>query len=130
MLGSRITFRDQKGQTAAELAIVLPVLMLILFAILQFGIVFKDYLALTDAARAGARKATVSRHESDPETVTKEAVRRAGVDLRDTLQVSVTSTWKPGEDVTVVATYPFQLSLLGKVVKSGRLETTVTERVE
>src|SRR5918994_1257023 len=52
------------GELARPL--VAPVLLLILFGVLQFGIVFKDYLALTDAVRAGARQATVSRQKADP----------------------------------------------------------------
>jgi hypothetical protein len=44
--------------------------------------------------------------------------------------VTVTSTWQPASDVTVTATYPYQISLLGIVVKSGDLSSTTTERVE
>jgi hypothetical protein len=32
--------------------------------------------------------------------------------------------------VTVTGTYPYSISVLGIVVKSGTLNTTVTERVE
>ena len=35
-----------------------------------------------------------------------------------------------GEDVTVSAAYPYDISLLGFVVKSGDLTSTTTERVE
>jgi hypothetical protein len=35
-----------------------------------------------------------------------------------------------GADVTVTATYPYKISLLGLVVKTGRLSSTTTERVE
>ena len=44
-----------------EFAVVLPILVFLVFAVIQFGITFNNYLALTDAARAGARKAAVSR---------------------------------------------------------------------
>jgi hypothetical protein len=44
--------------------------------------------------------------------------------------VSVSSTWEQGEDVSVTATYPYSISLLGFVVKSGDLTSTTTERVE
>jgi hypothetical protein len=44
--------------------------------------------------------------------------------------VAVTSSWAPGEDVTVTATYPYSIDLLGLVVKSGFLSSTTTERVE
>ena len=32
--------------------------------------------------------------------------------------------------MTVTATYPYKISLLGFVVKTGRLSSTTTERVE
>ena len=127
---SRSSIKREDGQAATELALVAPVLLLILFAVLQFGILFKDYLALTDAVRAGARKATVSRHVADPVGVTKLAVNRAAPDLGPGLQVTVTSSWEPATEVRVEGTYPYKISLLGMVVKSGRLSSVTRERVE
>ena len=49
-----------------EFAIALPILCLILFAVIQFGITFNNYIALTDATRAGARKGAVSSLSGDP----------------------------------------------------------------
>ena len=46
---NKIPVRDQRGQTVTEFALVLPLLMLVLLAILQFGVLFRDYLAVTDA---------------------------------------------------------------------------------
>ena len=127
----RFSIRDQQGQTMTEFAIVLPVLVLILFAVIQFGIAFNHYLALTDAARAGARKAAVSRLSGNGSSAGVAAVRAAATDLNQSnLNVSVSSSWQRGSDVTVNATYPYSISLLGLVVKSGNLSTTVTERVE
>ncbi|HVM16225.1 MAG TPA: TadE family protein [Gaiellaceae bacterium] len=122
--------RQTEGQAAVEFALVLPVLMLILVAIFQFGIVFRDYLTLTDAVRAGTRKGAVARHLSDPSGYTKAEVKKAAVDLGSGIEVTVTSTWKPGEDVTVQATYPFKINVLGVVVKTGKLSSKTTERVE
>ena len=126
----RIDTKNEQGQTMVEFALVLPILCLIVFAIIQFGIAFNNYLTLTDGVRTGARKASVSRHESDPVAVTKAAVRNASTDLNGDLQIEVTSTWRHGQDVVVKATYPYEIKLLGKVVKSGRLESKTTERVE
>jgi hypothetical protein len=113
-----------------ELTLVLPVLLLVLFAIVQFGMAFKDYLALTDGVRAGARKAVVSRTAADPVGEAVSAVERSS-DLGDELDVDVTpGPWDPGQDVTVSATYPYEISLLGIVVQSGRLRSETTERVE
>jgi Flp pilus assembly pilin Flp len=110
----RNQIRNEQGQTMTEFALVLPVLALILFAVIQFGIVFNNYITLTDATRAGARKAAVSRHLTSSK-----------------LSVSPpSSTWDPGADVTVTASYPYSISLLGFAVKSGQLSSTTTERVE
>src|SRR6266516_952313 len=53
--------RSEKGQTMVEFAMVLPILCVLLFGVIQFGILFNNYITLTDAVRAGARKAIVSR---------------------------------------------------------------------
>jgi Flp pilus assembly protein TadG len=127
----RISIRNQQGQTMTEFALVLPVLALLLFAVIQFGIVFNNYVTLTDATRAGARKAAVSRQASDPTGTTVTAVRNSAGGLKQSnLNVTVSSTWQASSDVTVTATYPYSISLLGLVVKSGRLSSTTTERVE
>src|ERR671933_885188 len=113
----RIQIRDQQGQTMTEFALVLPVLALVLFAVIQFGIVFNNYVTLTDATRAGARKAAVSRRATDPVGATVGAVRSSATDLKQgDLGVAVSSTWQPGADVSVTATYPYKISLLGMVV--------------
>ena len=40
-----------------EFALVIPILCVVLFGVIQFGILYKNYVTLTDAARIGARKA-------------------------------------------------------------------------
>lgn len=114
-----------------EFALVVPLLLVILFAVLQFGVVYNDYVTLTDATRVGARKAAVSRQENSPSAVAEAAVRSSasGLDQSD-LDVSVSAIWEHGEDVTVGATYPYEIDLLGFVVASGELESETTERVE
>ncbi|HXY81708.1 MAG TPA: TadE/TadG family type IV pilus assembly protein [Gaiellaceae bacterium] len=115
----------------AEFAIVFPVLAVVLFGIAQFGILFNNYLTVTDAVRAGAREAAVARQSADPVGAATTAVRNAAADLNQTnLAVTVNSDWLPGDDVTVQATYPYSISLLGWVLTSGSLKSTTTERVE
>lgn len=114
-----------------EFALVLPVLALVLFGVIQFGIVFNHYVTLTDAVRAGARKAAVGRHVADPVGSAIAGVRASAEDLDQTqLSVSVSSLWQQGQDVTVTASYPYEINLLGVVLKSGLLRSTTTERVE
>jgi len=122
-----------------EFVIVAPILLLLVFGIVQFGILFNNYVALTDAVRVGARQAAVSRQLPDPVSATENRVTRAAGHLKvSDLDIAVdpydpakgTSTWAQGGDVTVTATYPYSINLLGFVVKSGRLTSQTTERVE
>jgi Flp pilus assembly protein TadG len=127
----RNRIRDERGQTMAEIAIVLPILIVLLFGIVQFGILFNNYVTLTDAVRAGARAAAVSRQASDPSAVATAAVRSSASDLNpSSLGISISSAWTPGAQVTVTATYPYSINLLGWVVSSGSLTTKSTEAVE
>lgn len=114
-----------------EFALVLPLLAFLLFGVIQFGVAFNNYITLTDAVRVGARKGTVARHLPDPVAAVEQQVESAASDLKLTdLDVTVNSTWTAGSDVTVTASYPYSISLLGLVVKSGNLTSTTTERVE
>ena len=114
-----------------EFALVLPILVFLLFGVIQFGITFNNYITLTDAVRAGARKGSVGRNLQNPQAATVQSVRDAATDLRQTdLQVTVVSSWQQGSDVSVTGSYPYSISLLGLVVKSGRLTSTTKERVE
>jgi Flp pilus assembly protein TadG len=127
----RIRFRNERGQTMTEFALVLPVLAVLLFGVIQFGIVFNNYVTLTDSVRAGARKGAVGRFSSNPVGDVQTAVKSSAGGLNQgQLNITVTSPWTPASDVTVTATYPYSISLLGWVVKSGRLSSTTTERVE
>ncbi len=127
----KISLRAERGQTMTEFALVLPLLALLLFGVIQFGIAFNNYITLTDAVRAGARKGTVSRHERNPEGVTVAAVQAAATDLDPKkLGVDVESSWQPGEPVRVEATYPYSISLIGVPIKKGLLKSVTTERVE
>lgn len=130
-MNQRFQLKNERGQTLTEFAIVLPILALLLFGVIQFGIAFNNYITLTDAVRAGARKGSVGRNLPNPQAAVEQSVRSAATDLKPSdLQVTITSTWAQGSDVTVTATYPYSINLLGVVVKSGRLSSSTTERVE
>jgi Flp pilus assembly protein TadG len=120
------------------MALVLPVLAAMLLAIAQFGIAFNNYITLTDATRAGARKAAVSRFVGDDGTSAEAAVRAAASNLKqsgpDSLTVDVSATngnWTiPGNDVTVTASYPYSINILGWTIAGGLLTSTTKERLE
>jgi Flp pilus assembly protein TadG len=116
-----------------EFAMVLPLFVVLLFGIIQFGIAFNNYVTLTDAARAGARKAAVSRNSGDPSGDCKQAVLAAADNLDKSVldpRVTCNSSWGAGTDVEVTASYPYNITLFGLPVFSGDLKTVMKERVE
>ena len=127
--------KKEKGQALVEFAIILPVLLLILFGILQFGVTFNQYISVTAAAREGARKASVSRSlgASAATTAAVNAAKATAPSLKSTsMQVIVTpsAAWAQGSDVTVQVKYPYSINILGKVVSSGYLTSSTTMRIE
>jgi Flp pilus assembly protein TadG len=129
----RTDIRREEGQTMVEFAIVLPVLVLLLFGVVQFGIVFNNYITLTDGVRAGARKAAVSRMlgASAAEAAAKQAVYDSSKGLdASKLVPTASSTWARASDVEVCATYPYNIKLIGLTVTNGSLRSCTKERVE
>jgi Flp pilus assembly pilin Flp len=51
--------RDQEGAAAVEFALLLPLLVLLLFGMIEFGLAFNTRIQATNAAREGARQAVV-----------------------------------------------------------------------
>ncbi|KXS40676.1 MAG: TadE family protein [Candidatus Frackibacter sp. T328-2] len=66
--------RQKRGQALVELALVLPVILLILFGIVEFGRVFHAYLVITNAAREGAREGAISNSDSQIQSTVETAV--------------------------------------------------------
>jgi Flp pilus assembly protein TadG len=123
----------EDGQAITEFALILPVLVALLLGIIQFGIIFNNYVTITDAARAGARKAAVSRFAGDNGAAAKATVQNSAgsLDLTNRITVTSASNWLvPGTDVTVTVTYPYTINILGWTVKAGDLTSTTKERLE
>jgi Flp pilus assembly pilin Flp len=51
--------RDQEGAAAVEFALLLPLLVLLLFGMIEFGLAFNTRIQATNAAREAARQAVV-----------------------------------------------------------------------
>jgi Flp pilus assembly protein TadG len=121
----------QDGQAFVEFVIVLPLLVLLVFGITQFGLAFRNYLAITDAARVAARAAAVKR-TNDPCGAATTAIQNT-VSARQWAQVSsrITCTAGPnvGDQVNITIEYPYTIGLPG-INASGDLTASATERME
>ena len=60
---SKSKLRNEKGASAVEFALVLPIFIMLVFGIFQFGIAFNNWIAITHAAREGARLAVVGQYD-------------------------------------------------------------------
>src|SRR3990172_5805826 len=56
---ARRLLRGRRGQSLVEFSLVLPVLLIMVFGIIDFGLGLRSYISLTNATREGARFAAV-----------------------------------------------------------------------
>ena len=57
--------KNQKGASAVEFALLLPILVMIVFAIFQFGVALNNMISLNHAASEGARLAAIGQYDFD-----------------------------------------------------------------
>lgn len=111
---SRILRGNPRGQTATEFAMVAPLALTLLFAIIVFGLAINAYNFATNSARDAVRYAIVHGGSSlSPATSTdiRNLVFGEAKSI-DTNNLKVTTTWtpsnQPGSTVKVQVTYAFQ----------------------
>jgi Flp pilus assembly protein TadG len=137
MIGRRL--RSGRGQAAVELALILPVLVLILYVVFQFGQVYLQYQEVSAATSEGARQASNMADVAEPgRTSTIIATVKAAAGVKNNavfdpsaLVVAVTTsgTWTPGDAVTVTSKYQANVTILGVTLFSDNLTTRRTARV-
>jgi Flp pilus assembly protein TadG len=66
------TKRRQSGATIVEMAIVMPVFLLVLLALVEFGLMFFVTLTMQYAVREGARYAITGQSNLDPNTASQQ----------------------------------------------------------
>lgn len=134
MGASRIKEKKRSGQSLVETALILPILLLLLTGIIDFGLFFNGYLVISNASREGARHAATG--DSDTQIVT--AVRNAASSLdMDRLDITISPDEYEGRDtgdsVTVTVTYEY--SMVTPVVgaffpETFNIESSTTMRCE
>jgi len=60
----RALLRSQSGQALVEMALVMPLLILLLFGVIEMGRIGYTYISVSNAARAGARVASLGSDDS------------------------------------------------------------------
>jgi Flp pilus assembly protein TadG len=120
---------DQQGQAVIQMAIVLPILLVLLLSIWQLSVVYGTWQSLRTAASNGARAGAAARHGHHV-AAARAAARAAAGDVSLT-RVSLTATKSHGTATyTATACSTYAVNLLGIVVKSGDLCRDATKRAE
>jgi len=91
----------QRGSAAVELALVLPLALLVALALVQVGLLGKDALLVEQAAREGAREAAVTVQDERA----REAALRAGDLAPERTDVEIERAGSVGDPVTVRVHY-------------------------
>ncbi|MBB2941250.1 Flp pilus assembly protein TadG [Actinoplanes lutulentus] len=100
--------RGDDGVAAIEFAIILPVLLLILFSIIDMGRMLQQQIQMTEAAREGARLGALSGTSTDVKNKVQSIVG-AGITLNyGATPTLCTSASVAGSDAVVTITRPFQ----------------------
>lgn len=124
-MGTRISrkIKDEQGASAVEFALVLPILLLLIFGIIEFGLLYHDYLAVTHAAREGARMAAVGKY--DPAIIAQRAGLPAG--SLTIVRGYPTGSKMTGDPVEVSVSYPhpFLTGYLPALLFNGQKTVTV-----
>jgi Flp pilus assembly protein TadG len=136
----RSTRTREAGTSIVEMTIVLPLLLLLVFAIGDFGVAYTRWVSLTNAAREGARAGVVFRNPCDAGTVENE-IRTTVSDYADssgldgtTITTQIVGACQPtGTELRVTATAPYNylaLSALAGLAPTLNLSARTVMRNE
>jgi Flp pilus assembly protein TadG len=131
MINSKLLSTRQRGQDMLEFAIVLPLLLLILFGVLDLGRVFHAAITITNIAREGARHASIypGATQGEVAAVAHDEALNSGVDLsssvitRSCTDADANGTCDSGFPVRVTITYNFDL-LFGEIINLPQIQLT------
>ena len=115
--------RSKNGATTVEVALILPVLIMLLFGVIEFGFLFYDKTVITNASREGARTGIISRVprvtideiSAVVDNYCKNYLITFSASASDPLievSPSDTSSLKFGDNLTVKVTYNYTFLLL------------------
>ena len=102
-----INRRSEGGAAIVEFAIILPLLLVLVFGIIEFGRAFNANISLTHAAREGAREYAITQDSS----AGISAAIGAATSLNTGDMSFTVSSCNFGDPATIRITYPFTFSI-------------------
>ncbi|HLB26223.1 MAG TPA: TadE/TadG family type IV pilus assembly protein [Dehalococcoidia bacterium] len=98
----------EKGQALVEFTLLVPVFLLLLFAIIDFGMGFYSWITVTNAAREGARLGAVLATQQEIEDRVYQTADLPDESTKMTVTVT-NAQGQPGESVVVTVDYDYDL---------------------
>lgn len=128
------TRKNTRGQSLVETAIILPILVLIIVGIIEFGLLLNNYILITNASREGARKAALGGTDSEIVQVVENMSTTLDIS-KMTIAVSPASSHRRhGTQVKVEVVYRASLitPIIGKFFpgEEARLVASTIMRIE
>ena len=96
-----------QGASAVEFALVLPILLVLVFGIVDFGRAFNAWIELSGAAREGARYMVVHNDAAAAKTIAVDHASSLGLTTADVTVTPATCT--SGGSVTATVVYHFSM---------------------
>ena len=127
----------ERGASVLEFAIVLPILLVLLFGVIEFGFIFYNKAMLTNAAREGARAGILARSPRLTEDEIKEVVEHYCenklISFDNSVDLDVDAPPPPspvfGDDLTVNVTYPYTFLFIPSFIPLVPQPINLTARV-
>jgi len=120
--GIRTNRATQHGVAAVEFALVLPILLVVVFGIVEFGVAFYDKAVITNASREGARAGVVLKSpkatSADIQNVVLNYTSSHLLTFGTQRTPTVTTTGQGGTfgtPLTVTVSYPYTGLALGQL---------------
>jgi Flp pilus assembly protein TadG len=124
---------NQKGQSMVETALILPIVVLLLTGIIDFGLLFNNYLVITNASREAARNAAVGCTDLEINMLVANMTSTLDQSKMETKIHPVQADRVKGEEVTITITYDNVLltPLVSSIVPNPlKLTTKTVMRIE
>ena len=119
--------RDERGQALVEFALVLPILLILVLGIIEFGRAWNLHQTITHAAREGARMAAMfdaDVTQTEVETEVENSIRASGFNPADADITFDGFKAGRGEVVTVRIEMPFRFGFLAPFVSLASADGT------
>jgi hypothetical protein len=129
-----------RGAAIVEFALVVPIFLLLVMGIIDFGFAFNDYNSVRQGVREGARQIVVADWDTDGCTTGSSSERaacvtraRVGLTPADTrVKIVLPDDYEPGDQVQVCVMYPFSslTGLFGAALNGRAARSDLSMRLE